>query len=74
MAFSPGGQSLVVPRGGFDHKNFRIIDLRTGAERLLAELPVDFVIGDFDISPDGSEILFDRGQENSELALIEREH
>jgi Tol biopolymer transport system component/DNA-binding winged helix-turn-helix (wHTH) protein len=74
VAFSPDGQSLVVLRGGFDHKNFWIIDLRTGAERLLAELPVDFVIGEFDISPDGSEILFDRVQENSELALIEREH
>ena len=28
--------------------------------------------GDFDISADGSEILFDRLEEHSELALIER--
>ena len=74
VAFSPDGQSLVVLRGDFDHKNFWLIDLRTGAGRLLAELPAEFVIGDFDISPDGSEILFDRVQENSELALIERAH
>jgi Tol biopolymer transport system component/DNA-binding winged helix-turn-helix (wHTH) protein len=74
VAFSPDGQSLVVLRGDFDHKNFWLVDLRTGAERLLAGLPAEFVIGDFDISPNGSEILFDRVQENSELAFIERAH
>jgi Tol biopolymer transport system component/DNA-binding winged helix-turn-helix (wHTH) protein len=74
VAFSPDGQSLVVLRGDFDHKNFWLIDLRTGAEHILAELPAEFVIRNFDISPDGSEILFDRVQENSELALIERAH
>ena len=67
-------QSLVVLRGDFDHKNFSLIDLRSGAERPLAELPAEFVIRDFDISPDGSEIVFDRVRENSELALIERAH
>lgn len=72
VAFLPDGQSLVVLRGNFDHKNFSLIDLRTGSERILVELPPDFVIGDFDVSPDGSEILLDRVQENSELALIER--
>ena len=72
MAFSPDGQSLVVLRGDFDHKNFWLIDLRTGDGRMLAELPAQFVIQDFDISPDGSEILFDSVQEHSELALIER--
>jgi Tol biopolymer transport system component len=74
VAFSPDGQSLVVLRGDFDHKDFWLIDLLTGAERMLAKLPAEFVIGDFDISPDGSEILFDRVQETSELALIERTH
>jgi len=74
VAFSPDGQSLVVLRGDFDHKDFWLINLRTGAEHILAELPAQFVIADFDISPDGSEILFERRQENSELALIERAH
>jgi hypothetical protein len=41
---------------------------------MLAKLPAEFVIDDFDISPDGSEILFNRVQETSELALIERAH
>jgi Tol biopolymer transport system component len=74
VAFLPDAQSLVVLRGDFDHKNFWLIDLRTGAERLLAQLPAEFVIGNFDVSPDGSEILFERVQENPELALIERAH
>jgi Tol biopolymer transport system component len=74
VAFSPDGQSLVALRGDFDHKNFWLIDLRNGAERLLAELPADFSISSFDVSSTGSEILFERVQENSELALIERAH
>jgi len=74
VAFSSDGQSLVALRGDFEHKDFWLIDLRTGAERMLAKLPAEFVTGDFDISSDGSEILFDRVQENSELALIERTH
>jgi Tol biopolymer transport system component len=74
VAFSPDGKSLVVLRGDFDHKNFWLMDLRTGAEHMFAELPAEFVIRDFDISADDSEILFDRVQENSELALIERAH
>ena len=74
VAFSNDGQSLVVLRGDFDHKDFWLIDLRTGAERMLAQLPAQFVVSDFDMSPDGSEIMFERAQENSELALIEREH
>lgn len=74
VAFSPDGQSLVVLRGDFDHNNFWLVDLRSGAERLLAEVPAEFVIHDFDIAANGSEILFDRTQESSELALIERTH
>jgi hypothetical protein len=30
------------------------------------------VIGDFDVSPDGAEIIFDRAQESSSIVLIER--
>ena len=74
VAFSADGQSLVVLRGDFDHKDFWLIDLRTGAEHMLAKLPAEFVIRDFDISPNGSEIIFDRVQETSELALIEQAH
>jgi Tol biopolymer transport system component len=72
MAFFRDPQALVILGGEIGHKNFWLLDLRTGAQRLLAELPADFVIRDFDISAAGSEIVFDRVQENSDLALIER--
>jgi Tol biopolymer transport system component len=72
VAFSPDGKSLVIMRGDFEHKDLSLIDLRTGAEKILAELPADFIIQDFDVSSDGSDILLDRVQQNSELALIER--
>jgi hypothetical protein len=37
-----------------------------------ASLPANFQIGDFDVSPDGGEIVFDRLQETSSVVLIER--
>jgi hypothetical protein len=44
----------------------------TGTERQLTSLPGNFAIGDFDVSPDGAEIVFDRLQEISSVVLIER--
>ena len=38
----------------------------------LTDLSSSFVIGDFDVSPDGAEIVFDRVQESSSVVLIER--
>ena len=62
----------MLLRGDIGHKNLWLVDLQSGAERVLSELPRDFVIQDFDVAADGSEVVFDRVQENSELALIER--
>jgi len=72
VAFLRNRQALVLLRGDIGHKNLWLVDLQTGAERLLSELPRDFAIQDFDVAADGSEVVFDRVQENSELALIER--
>jgi WD40 repeat protein len=74
VAFFRDPQALVILGGEIGHKNFWLLDLRTGTQRILAELPADFVIRDFDISAAGSEIVFDRVQVNSDLALIERTH
>jgi Tol biopolymer transport system component len=74
VVFFHGSQTLVILGGEIGHKNFSLLDLGTGAQRILAELPADFVMRDFDISADGSEIVFDRIQVNSDLALIERMH
>lgn len=74
VAFFHGAQALVILCCEIAHKNFWLLDLRTGARHMLAELPEDFIIRDFDISAAGSEIVFDRVQASSELALIERTH
>jgi hypothetical protein len=74
VAFFRDPQALVILGGEIGHKNLWLLDLRTGARRMLAELPADFVIRDFDISAAGSEIVFDRVQMTSDLALIERTH
>lgn len=74
VVFLRDGHTLVVLRGEIGHKDFWRIDLKTGGEQRLTQLPADFVIRDFDVSADGSEIVFDRVQENSHIALIERRH
>jgi Tol biopolymer transport system component len=72
VVFGPGADTIVVLRGEFLHKDFWLINLKTGAERRLTELESDFDIRDFDISADKSEILFDRVEESSTVALIDR--
>ena len=72
VAFLHDAQQLVILRGEIGHKDLWLLDLTTGAQRMLTQLPADFTIGDFDISADGTEIVFDRQQPNSYLALIER--
>jgi hypothetical protein len=74
LVFFRDPQALLILGGEIGHKNFWLLDLRTGAQRILAALPADFVVRDFDISATGSEIVFDRVQTTSDLALIERTH
>jgi Tol biopolymer transport system component len=72
VAFLPNADSIVLLRGDVGHKNFWLVDLRTGAQRQITELVPDIAISDFDLSRDGSAVLFDRTQESSRIALIER--
>jgi Tol biopolymer transport system component len=72
VAFGPDAGSILLLRGDMGHKNFWLVDLRTGAERQITELMPDIAISDFDLSRDGSAVLFDRTQESSRIALIER--
>lgn len=64
--------ALVVLRGDLGHKDLWAIDLQGGGERALTALPSDFTVNDFDISADGSELILDNVEQNSDLALIER--
>ena len=72
LVFFHDSQTLLILGGEIVHKNFSLLDLRSGAQRMIAELPADFITRDFDITADGSEIVFDRVQVNSDHALIER--
>jgi Tol biopolymer transport system component len=71
LALLPGGRKLVFLRGEIQHKNFWLIDLETGAERQLTKLPPDFDIRDFDISPDGRDVVLERMQERSDVVLLD---
>ena len=71
FSFLPGRPVLVVLEGEFWHKNFWSIDLVTGQRRQLTDIEKEFLIGDFDISPDGTEIIFGRLKENSNVILID---
>jgi hypothetical protein len=74
VVFFRDAQTLVILGGEIRHKNLRLLDLRTGAQRELAALPLDFDVRDFDVSADGSQVVFERSQLNSDLAVIERTH
>ena len=64
--------SVVVLRGDVSRKNFWVVDLQTGVERQLGELSSEPAVGDFDVSRSGEEVVFDRVEKSSEIALIER--
>jgi Tol biopolymer transport system component len=71
LAFLHGGRTLVLLRGEIRHKNLWLIDLETGVERQLTNLSPDFDIPDFDISPDGREVVLERVQERSDVVLLD---
>ena len=71
LAFLRGDDALVILKGDISHKEFWLVDLTTGDERQLTSLGREFVIGDFDISADGREIIFDRAREEADVVLFE---
>jgi Tol biopolymer transport system component len=71
LAFLGGDDALVVLKGDISHKEFWVVDLKTGSERQLTNLGRTFAIGDFDLSADGREVIFDRAREESDIVLFE---
>ena len=71
LAFLAGGRAIVLLQGEIQHKNLWLIDPETGAERQLTDLPTNFDIRDFDISPDGREVVLERVQEHSDVVLMD---
>lgn len=72
LAFLGDGRALVVLRGQMAHKNLWLVDLASGSERQLTRFGPEFVVRDFDISPDGRELVVEQMQEHSDVVLIER--
>jgi Tol biopolymer transport system component len=66
-----GEDALVVLKGDISQKDFWRVDLTTGRERRITTLRRGFVVGDFDVSPDGREIIFDRTREESDIVLFD---
>ncbi|MEI9974888.1 MAG: hypothetical protein WDO73_24245 [Ignavibacteriota bacterium] len=66
-----GGRELAFLRGGMEHKDLWFVDLETGVERQLTHLPDDFDLRDFDISPDGREVVLERVRERSDIVLLD---
>jgi Tol biopolymer transport system component len=69
--FLDGGRALAVLRGGIEHKDLWLIDLKSGGERQLTHLPADFNVRDFDISMDGHELVLERVQDQSDVVLMD---
>ena len=66
-----GEDTLVIMKGDVSHKEFWTFDLKTGREQQLTRFRRGFFIGDFDISQDGREIIFDRTREESDIVLFD---
>jgi len=71
LTFLPGGRVLLFLQGDIQHKDLWRMDLETGAKRQLTNLAPDFDIRDFDISPDGREVVLERVQEHSDVVLLD---
>jgi len=64
--------SLVFLKDQIFDKNLWMKDLKTGQERRLTNLSRELVINeDFNVSPDGQEIVFSRRKQNSNITLID---
>jgi len=69
--FLPDGSGLVYMKGLARLQDFYLLDLATMQSRRLTQLEDPAEMRTFDVTPDGSEIVFDRLKRNSDLVLIE---
>ena len=69
--FLPEGNALIVLEGVIGaSQNFFKVDLATGERRQLTDLDGSYVIRNFDVSPDGTRIVFDRWRQHTDIAMM----
>ena len=71
VAFLAGGRTLVYLQGDLQHKDLWQMDLQTGAKRQMTRLAPGFDVADFDVSPDGLDVVLECEQERSDVVLLE---
>ena len=69
--FLPDGRGLVYMQGSFPWQDFWLLNTETLQSRQLSRLSGRAAMQTFDISPDGSTIVFEELHENSDIVLID---
>jgi serine/threonine protein kinase/Tol biopolymer transport system component len=69
--FLPDGRALVYAHGPFPAQDFWLLDLVTKKSRQLSRLSNSAATQSFDVTADGTQIVFDRVRENSDIVLID---
>jgi Tol biopolymer transport system component len=71
IRFLPDGKGLVYMQGKGSSEDFWLLDLTTMKSRPLTRLDNTAAMRTFDITPDGTQIVFDRLRKNSDIVLID---
>ena len=71
VRFLPNGTGLIYMEGTLLSQDFWLFDLATRQLRQLTRLTEGGAMTSFDITPDGTQIVFDRTRNNSDIVLIE---
>ena len=74
--FVPGGKTLITLQGTAPNQNFFSLDLTTGEQRQLTSFDPTSgsAVQNFDISLDGSRIVFDRLRNHADIVLMNLAH
>ena len=69
--FTPDGSALILMQGEQNAQNFERLDLDTMERTVLTRFESATAMRTFDITPDGSRVVFDRLDDASDIVLIE---
>jgi Tol biopolymer transport system component len=68
--FVPHSKVLITLVGNLGVQNFTWVDLKSGQQRQLTDFKTGFVMQNFDVSPDGTQIVFDRLRDNTDVVSM----